>query len=441
MTLTAARPDGLDARLLAALRPWLLDRRWFPVKEPDAVLSVVGALELPSAGSRVRLLLLAVSGGALRAVLQVPLVLTSSAGPADVVIASLDGLDVLDGAGHPDFLAAWLTVADGPAGAATIRARLSPASGQVLTGEQSNTSVVLSDSAGPVAILKVLRALADGENPDVDVPRRLVEVGWDAVPAPLGWLTACWSEPGGQVATGYLGALSTFVPEAADGFELACDHARRGITFAPLAADLGTVVASMHAALVRAYGTFPDEDPARGPAAVADGVQARFAWATEAVPALLRYRSAVDDVLAAVRALPRTPARQRVHGDLHLGQVLRSTGRWFVTDFEGEPLAPLVERTRPDLAVRDVAGVLRSFDYAAAVGGLDAAAAGTWVPEARAAFLEAYRTSTPGSAADQAVLLRAQELDKTLYEVVYEARHRPHWLPIPLAGLDRLTLG
>lgn len=439
MTLTAAGADLLDARLLAVLRPWLLGRRWFPVKDVDVELGIVGSLDLPSRRSLVRVLLLSVRGGALRTVLQVPLVLTTATGPTDVLIGTVDGLRVLDGAGHADFLTAWLTAADGPADASEARAQLLPTSGRVLTGEQSNTSVVLSADTGPVAILKILRALTGGENPDVDVPRRLVEVGWDAVPAPLGWLTATWTEPGGLPETGYLGALSAFVPDAADGFELACDHARRAVSFAPLAAELGTVVASMHAALIRAYGTFQDDDPGRGPAAVADAVATRFAWAAEAVPALIGYQPAVESVLAAVRALPFVPARQRVHGDLHLGQVLRSAGRWYVTDFEGEPLAPLADRTRPDLAVRDVAGVLRSFDYAAAVGGLDVTAAGRWVPEARTAFLTAYEASAPGSGA-QALLLRAQELDKTLYEAVYEARHRPHWLPIPLAGLDRLTV-
>ncbi|MBU4214120.1 MAG: phosphotransferase, partial [Actinobacteria bacterium] len=349
MTLSAVRADGLDAGLLGLLRPWLLGRRWFPVKDPHVELGVIGSLELPSAQSQVRILLLSVRGGALRTVLQVPLVLTGSPSPADAPIGTIDGLQVLDGAGHPDFLAAWLAAADGPPQTAHARARLLPASGRVLTGEQSNTSVVLSSGAGPVAILKVLRALAGGENPDVDVPRRLVGVGWDAVPAPLGWLTATWTEPDGAPQTGYLGALSAFVPDAADGFELACDHAGRGTSFAPLAAELGTVVASMHAALIRAYGPFPDDDPRRGPAAVADAVAARFAWACEAVPELTRYRFAVEAVLAAVQALPRTPARQRVHGDLHLGQVLRSAGRWYVTDFEGEPLAPLADRTRPDL--------------------------------------------------------------------------------------------
>jgi maltokinase len=318
----------------------------------------------------------------------------------------------------------------------------------VLTGEQSNTSIVLSAGSVPVGILKVLRSPASGDNPDVDVPRRLVEVGWDAVPAPLGWLEASWPDASGAPVRGHLGVLSAFVPGAADGFELACSYARRSAGFSELAGELGAVVASMHAALVRAFGTWPVEGstslpavagpPGSGAAEVARAIEERFAWARDALPSLSDYEDGVRRVVAQVVALPSVPARQRVHGDLHLGQVLRSGGRWFVTDFEGEPLAPLDERVRPDLAVRDLAGVLRSFDYAAAVGGLDAEAARPWILGCRAAFLDGYlaRASAGGRTG---VLLRALELDKALYEAVYEARNRPSWLHIPLAGLDRLV--
>jgi maltokinase len=131
-----------------------------------------------------------------------------------------------------------------------------------------------------------------------------------------------------------------------------------------------------------------------------------------------------------------------VHGDLHLGQVLRSGDRWYVTDFEGEPLAPLADRTRPDFAVRDVAGLVRSFDYAAAVGGLRGSSATAWSSTARRAALHAYDEAAGTTLADgtgpAGCLLRALELDKALYEAVYERRNRPDWLPIPLAGLDRL---
>ncbi|WP_432508218.1 hypothetical protein [Kineococcus esterisolvens] len=135
-----------------------------------------------------------------------------------------------------------------------------------------------------------------------------------------------------------------------------------------------------------------------------------------------------------------------MHGDYHLGQVLRSAERgWVLLDFEGEPLRPLAERSLPDLALRDVAGMLRSFDYAAASGAGSAGteAAGRWAARCREAFLAADAAGTgvdprePGSAA--ATLLAALELDKALYEVVYEVRNRPDWAHIPLSAVERLT--
>jgi maltokinase len=411
-----ARPGPDDARLLEVLTDWLPTRRWYPAKGQAAQLSAVASLPL---GPDVVVLLVRVHAGSIDAVLQVPLVLVD--GPADDAVGQLDGRSVLDGAGRPEFLRAWLDVADGPGADVDVRAA------RVVSSEQSNTSVILPGTRP--GILKVLRAVAPGENPDVDVPRHLVDVGWQHVPAPLAWLQAQWPGPDGEPVTGYLGVLSAFVDSAEDGFELACAFAARGESFADLAADLGAVTATMHDALVRAYGVDPAD---LGPQEVARAVAARFSWALSAVPALSRFADGVAEVVAQVHALSSAPARQRVHGDLHLGQVLRSHDAWFIMDFEGEPLAPLAQRTRPDLALRDVAGLLRSIDYAAAVGGLTGTDAADWTAAARAGLLAGY------GGGDQ-TLLRALELDKTLYEAVYESRNRPSWLPIPMAGLERLT--
>jgi len=436
-TVQALPPEPLDRRVLEVLRPWLPGRRWYPAKGTAAELSVHGVVVLSDA---VRVLLVRVVAGDLDTLLQVPVVLAPELGPAVVGTLPdggdephvLDGLHVHDGAGHPAFLEAWLAHADGPG-----THGLETAAARVVAGEQSNTSVILAGPSGG-AILKVLRAVQPGENPDVDVPRHLVDVGWTHVPAPLAWLVGTWTTPSGEVAHGYLGAMSAFVPAAEDGFELACAYAARAEPFDELARDLGRVVATMHTALAHAYGLDPAPEGAREGS---DALAARFAWAASAVPALAELRPAVDQVIADVRALDSTGPRQRVHGDLHLGQVLRSQDRWFVTDFEGEPLAPLAERTRPDFAVRDVAGVLRSLEYAAAVGGLTGPTAHAWVSSARLATLEGYASGAPADEAARhrsEVLLRALELDKTLYEAVYESRNRPDWLPIPMAGLERL---
>ncbi|KSW13756.1 phosphotransferase [Cellulomonas sp. B6] len=426
MILDALPPDDVDHEVVELLRGWLPERRWYPAKGVDARLAAVGAVHL---ADDVRVLLVHARAGAVDVVLQVPVRFAHGAADVDagLTIGVTGARTVLDAAGDARFLAAWLAQADGPGAAVDVTAA------RVVTGEQSNTSVVLPGADGaPLGILKVLRTLAGGENPDIDVPRRLVEAGWDGVPAPLAWVRARWQAPDGGEALGYLGVLSAFVPGAQDGFELACDHARDGRAFADLARELGTTVAGMHDALVRALG---EEQVPDGGAVLARALLDRLAWAAAAVPWVAARTTAVRAVADEVAALATTPARQRVHGDLHLGQVLRSTGRWFVIDFEGEPLAPLAARTRPDLALRDVAGVLRSFDYAAAVGGLTGAAAQAWTQDARDALLDGY-----GAAGDptSALLLRALELDKTLYEVVYEARNRPTWVPIPRAGLDRL---
>src|SRR5690606_30010718 len=133
---------------------------------------------------------------------------------------------------------------------------------------------------------------------------------------------------------------------------------------------------------------------------------------------------------------------QRIHGDLHLGQVIDAPGRgWLLLDFEGEPLRPLAERTAPDLTLRDVAGMLRSLDYAAGAAvhdGGDAIAAAAWAARARDAFLDGYAAGAGRDPREDATLLAALELDKALYEAVYEARNRPEWLAIPVAGVRRL---
>ncbi|HHW82841.1 MAG TPA: phosphotransferase, partial [Actinomycetales bacterium] len=130
------------------------------------------------------------------------------------------------------------------------------------------------------------------------------------------------------------------------------------------------------------------------------------------------------------------PALQRIHGDLHLGQVMATNRGWVLLDFEGEPLRPLAERRQADLALRDVAGMLRSFDYAA--GADPGKAEAGWAERQREAFLDGY-AQVAENPRDSAELLAALELDKALYEARYEAGNRPDWLSIPLRGIARLT--
>lgn len=445
MTTPAARPDSdplgtspavSDDELLAVLRAWLPGRRWFPAKDDDAELTSAGSLALvdPRGAAEIRILLVRVVSATVEAVLQVPLSLhrgrarEGASGAGWIATIGSPPVDVRDGTGDPAFLRAWLAAASG-SDEDPGELDVDPEHAHVITGEQSNTSVILPGAHGG-AILKIFRALTPGDNPDVDVPRRLAADGWWHVPRPLGWLEGTWSSHG-RPAEGHLAVLSEFVTDASDGFELACDLAGRDESFAALAEDLGVVVAGMHHALASALPVAPtpsDDAAAELAAALAE----RFRWASAAVPGLTSWAAAVQERVARLGARTALPDRQRVHGDLHLGQALRARGEWFITDFEGEPLSSVADRTRPDLALRDVAGVLRSIDYAAAVSG----GSPEWIEAARTGLLRGY-AATSGAEPD-AELLTVLELDKALYEAVYEARNRPQWSHIPAAALTRL---
>ncbi len=441
-TPALAGPTAPD--LLELLGGWLPSRRWYPAKGTASVPEPIGEIALvdPEGAASVGLHLFRLAGGA---VLQVPLVLRAGVvrHPDAVGTVIRDGaeVDVLDGCADPAFLRAWLALAGRePGQGPDLRAGDLDAPGAVraLSGEQSNTSVLLPE-AEPPAILKVFRLVTPGQNPDVAVPSALHRVGWTGVPRPLGWLTGSWPGADGEPAvTGHLGVVSELVLGARDGFELACSMAAEGSDLAPLARELGRTTAELHAGLRQAL---PSTGAPASAAEVLGTLRARAASAVEAVPALEDRAERVLAVLDLVGTVGTLPALQRVHGDYHLGQVLHSADRgWFVLDFEGEPSASASERERPDLALRDLAGMLRSLDYAAAVGG---ASEPRWLESARTALTEGYHAESRavGATSDDGAtttLLRALELDKALYEVVYETRNRPSWVHIPLAGVDRL---
>lgn len=319
---------------------------------------------------------------------------------------------------------------------------------RVLVGEQSNTSIILDlvDVLGarskPV-ICKLFRVLQHGQNPDVVVQSALSAAGSTRVPGSVGYVWGQWPDAAvdSGFASGHLAFAQEFLPGVEDAWRVARAAVAAGVDFSERARSLGLATAQVHASLAQTMGT--REATADDVAALTRSMRARHAAALSEVPALAEYDQMVTSSIAAVSAAS-WPALQRIHGDYHLGQVLDAPGRgWVLVDFEGEPMRPLAERTQPDLALRDVAGMLRSFDYVAGSWeqeGLGRSAA-SWADQARAAFLEGYTSSTGRDPREDAALLNALELDKALYEVVYEARNRPTWLGIPTTAIARLSNG
>ena len=332
-----------------------------------------------------------------------------------------------------------------------------PGGGRVMGAEQSNTSVVFGDTT----ILKLFRRLNPGVNPDVEVHRALRSVGSHEVAALQGAIEGVL---GDEPAT--LAMVQDFAANAADGWAMALASVRDLFAEADLRADevggdfageasrIGETVAGVHAELAQALGTAE-----RDPAELAQVWRARLDAAVAEAPGLAPHVEPIRAVYDAVAASAEPVAAHRVHGDLHLGQLLRTPTGWLILDFEGEPSAPLPQRRRPDSPMRDVAGMLRSFDYAAFFqllitdpralspdrgtterGGSSPLLwhATEWAARNRDAFCDGYALRAGVDPRDHGPLLRAFELDKAVYEVVYETHNRPAWAPIPLSSIKRL---
>lgn len=338
--------------------------------------------------------------------------------------------------------------------------------GVVSTAEQSNTSLIYGTPPGPAYICKLFRRISPGSNPDLDLNLGLARVGCTHVPKLYGWM----SDDAGST----LAMVSEYLATAIDGWRLATASVRdllnpvgtgavtdpaptaeeAGGDFASEAERLGAATAAVHHDLAAAFGV--TALPAEGVRALAAAMHDHLAGATESVPELARHAerigAAFDELAAYDAAIPVQP----VHGDYHLGQVLRIGTGWVVLDFEGEPGRAAAERRIPSHPLKDVAGMLRSFDYAALYllhgerGLRDALPSASpeqfdlleqraldWAERNRAAFCRGYVAAGGPDPAAHGVLLRAFEYDKAVYEAVYEARNRPSWLDIPLGSLAR----
>jgi predicted trehalose synthase len=459
----------LEPTKLELLTSWLPAQRWYAAKGRTPALRKLGGFRLddPAGEVGIEIMVLADDSGPKPVVYQVPMTYRGAPLPgAEHALVGTTEHGVLgtrwvyDAAHDEVFAGQLLALIQGQAepqaqsesntpdptvqGHAVDTEVVKVASSSVLRGEQSNTSIVCQvvdangDAAKPV-IVKVFRSLHPGENPDVVVQSALTEAGSTQVPHTVGSVAGEWADPvSGERVRGHLMFAQRFLPGVEDAWRVALRAATDGDDFTESARELGEATAHIHVSLAQALGTTPADAEVK--AELLGVIRSRYDAAVAEVPSLATYGPAV---VAALEDLADRdwPDLQRVHGDYHLGQVLRTADGWVAVDFEGEPLRPLSERVRPDLALRDVAGMLRSFDY---VGGSVEVSqpdrsARSWVAACREAFVDGYVAVSGLDLLREQPVLRALELDKALYEVVYEARNRPTWLPIPLGAVERLT--
>jgi maltokinase len=300
-------------------------------------------------------------------------------------------------------------------------------------------------------ILKVFRRVEPGINPELEMLRFLSEQGFRNIPALGGW----YAYSGGPL-TATLGLLQEYVAGAVGGWELALGEiASAPESFLDRLGRLGEVTANMHSAL-GADPTdlaFAPEDPSVESlglltATVDEEIARVFLSLPEDDERLAPILGRGEEVREQLRLLTHAGSSGRVirtHGDYHLGQALWSRNDWVILDFEGEPARTLVERRRKRSPLRDVAGMLRSFAYAATAAELTRAAEvpEDWEERARERFLESYLETVdatllpPGDAAIER-MLAVFELEKAVYELRYELDNRPDWVGIPVAGIERL---
>ncbi len=468
-------------RLEDALATWLLEQRWFAGKGRTLRdLAVVADTEVAAGDPALRHLIVLVSHGATADHYQILIGLRSHL-PDWLEHARIgmtdDGRHVYDALHDPELTRHLLRAIAADKTIESLHFSREPGTqieteldSIVLTAEQSNTSLVY----GEQSILKVFRRVSPGPNPDLEVTSALSQLGSPHVAEPFGSIETLMD---GVTTT--LAILSKYLRTATDGWTLAATSVRdlyasdlyandatgpfRALTgtgepasgtsaasaasaagaggdFAGEAHRLGAATAEVHRDLAEAFGA--DVLPPDALRDMAEQMYRRLDLATAAVPELARHADMIGNAYSSLAKINEPVPAQRVHGDYHLGQVMRTETGWILLDFEGEPASPLAQRRARSSPMRDVAGMLRSFDYAARFQLLthpDAdrlrGVAREWIRRNSDAFCAGYAEAGGLDPVANEVLLRALQLDKAVYEVMYEARHRPSWLQIPLESL------
>jgi maltokinase len=447
---------ALDEEKLAV---WLLDRRWFGSKARAVasihVLDVVDIHDGPPALSSA--MVEARYPGGTHDVYQLLLGVGSDGGD-DALIDEVGGAAVYDAFADPracrllgDLLRDgaevhgeharvefhWLEGVEPPRPGAQVRA---------MGAEQSNTSIVYDEAL----VLKAFRRVEAGDNPELEMLRFLSHRGFAHV-AELGG----WYQYEGELMDATFGVVQRFVPNARDGWELCLDELTTDPEgYVARLRDLGAVIGRMHTVLASdpADPAFAPEEPsdeslALLTATIDEEIERVFLELPDddSVAPIAGHAAQVRDRLQLLSHVGARGKLIRTHGDLHLGQTMLSDDGWVVLDFEGEPARPLLERRRKRSPLRDVAGMLRSFAYAASASELQRGrpAPEGWEERAREAFLAGYLEAVdsaliPPGEAPTRTMLSIFELEKAVYELRYELNNRPDWVGIPVAGIARL---
>jgi predicted trehalose synthase len=328
----------------------------------------------------------------------------------------------------------WTGAVEAPEGSPEVRP---------MGAEQSNSTIVLDERLA----LKVFRRLLPGVNPELEMLRFLSAHGFENIAALGGWY-----EFSGERLEATLGVLQRFVTGGQDGWEFALAEPE---AFLERARELGEVTGRMHTILASdaADLDFAPEVPSDDQlglltATIDEEIERVFRDLPPGNEAVEPIAGRAQEVRDRLQMLSHQSAGGRLirhHGDYHLGQTLIAPEGWVILDFEGEPARSLPERRRKRSPLRDVAGMLRSFAYAASAATLlyDRPAPDGWEGRAREAFLRGFMDAVdplllPAGEVATTKLLSIFELEKAVYELRYELNNRPDWVGIPVAAIERL---